>query len=407
MHEKPIVSERIVASGALAALPRILADYHLGTHLLIVHDGATRAAAGNQFFANLPQTLKSFFYSLDTPSHPSMRHVAEVMASATSAQATCIVAMGSGTINDICKLSAARLGLPYVVVATAASMNGYSSANASVMEDGKKRSFAANPPRVVIADLDILAAAPRRLARAGLGDTLCRTTVEADCLLSHHLFGTPYPADVFNYLRAHEAGLMAGASALRGNSSEYMGLLMQALLDAGDAMTVTGSSAVASQGEHMIAHTIEMLYGDECQAMHGEIIAVTTTSMRHLQQKMVLAQPKLREMAVNCAQFKRVFGNVRGDELMEIYQKKQLTASEVNDMNQRLSTQWPEIKRALGEVMIQGSAIDLAFMQASIGTHCQAIKLEEARYQSALSYAHLTRDRFTFLDLAAMMGRRA
>ena len=401
------LSKRVVGTDALAALSGVIADDGLGSRLLLMHDPATFAAAGERTLAKLPQSIETFSHSFGESTHASMANVQAVMAVAGDVTPSGLVAIGAGSINDIVKLAAVRLGLPYVTVATAASMNGYSSANASILVAGHKQSFVARPPRAVIADVDVLAAAPRRLARSGLGDTLCRTTVEADCLLSYYLFGTPYPIDAFAQFRRHEQGLIAGASSLRENSPEYMGLLMQALLDAGDAMTVTGSSAVASQGEHMIAHTIEMLYGDEHQALHGETIAVTSTNMRHLQQKMVLAQPKLRQMTANPAQFKRFFGNVRGEALLAIYEKKQRSASEIVEINERLAVQWPEIKAALAQVMIQGGAIDLAFMQAGVGTTCKAIGLDEARYQTALSYAHLTRDRFTFLDLAAMMGRRA
>ena len=400
-------SARMIGTKALAALPQIMADHQLGTRVLIVHDEATYAAAGQLLLANLPQTAETFFYSLGITPHATMVHVDAVMQVATDVQPSCIIAIGSGTINDICKLAAARTSLPYIVVATAASMNGYSAANASILQDKQKSSFAAIPPRAVIGDLDILAAAPKRLARAGLGDTLCRTTVEADCLLSHHLFGTPYPHASFLKLRGHEAGLIAGAAALREHSPSYIGQLMHALLDAGDAMTLTGSSAVASQGEHMIAHTIELLYGDEQKTLHGEMIAVSSTNMRHLQKKMILAQPKLAALQANPAQFKRFFGNVRGEALLEIYQKKLLSSEQVSEINARLASQWPDIRQALSDVIIHDGALDLAFMQANIGTRYDSIGLDEARYQTALSYAHMTRDRFTFLDLAVMMGRRA
>ena len=70
-------------------------------------------------------------------------------------------------------------------------------------------------------------------------------------------------------------------------------------------------------------------------------------------------------------------------------------------------TDWRGIRKDLAQVMISGSAIERTFIKANLGHTPQSIGLGEDRYQSALRFAYLTRDRFTFLDLAAMMGRRA
>src|SRR6185295_11866674 len=98
-----------------------------------------------------------------------------------------VVAVGSGTINDLCKLAAIARGCPQVVFATAPSMNGYTSLSASITEGGLKRSVRAATPVAAFFDLRVLAAAPIRLIRAGLGDSICRPTAQADWLLAHLL----------------------------------------------------------------------------------------------------------------------------------------------------------------------------------------------------------------------------
>ena len=104
-----------------------------------------------------------------------------------------VVAVGSGTINDTCKYATFQAGRPYVVFATAASMNGYASSTASVsLENGLKISLPAQAPRGLFVDLSVCAAAPAYLAAAGFGDCLCRTVAQIDWWMSHRLFGTPY-----------------------------------------------------------------------------------------------------------------------------------------------------------------------------------------------------------------------
>ncbi len=94
------------------------------------------------------------------------------------------VAIGSGTINDLTKYASALEGKPYCVFATAPSMNGYVSLTASITVHGHKLTLPAQAPSGAFFDLGVLADAPARMIRAGLGDSICRTTAQADWLLS-------------------------------------------------------------------------------------------------------------------------------------------------------------------------------------------------------------------------------
>ena len=111
---------------------------------------------------------------LEASPHPDLATVGLLRAATATADA--LVAIGSGTINDLCKYTAARTGKPYVVFATAPSMNGYTSMNAAITVDGHKKSLPATAPLGVFIDLGIFAKAPLRMIQSGLGDSLCRWT---------------------------------------------------------------------------------------------------------------------------------------------------------------------------------------------------------------------------------------
>ena len=70
--------------------------------------------------------------------------------SSSSARATApadaLIAVGSGTINDLCKYASALDRKPYVVFGTAPSMNGYTSVNAAITVGGLKKSLTAQAP---------------------------------------------------------------------------------------------------------------------------------------------------------------------------------------------------------------------------------------------------------------------
>lgn len=387
--------QRIVASGAAHALPHAIAAHGLGAQVGYVGDDTTLAIA--------PPPVGAAVYSLGKMPKALRSHADAVADSLHNVSG--LVAIGSGTVNDVTKLAAHRLGVPYIVLATAASMNGYASATASLIEGGHKQSFAATAPRAVLADLEILSRAPRRMARAGLGDTLCRSTVVADSYLSHAVMGTPFPREWFTRLQQHEPWLMQHAALLREGAPDFMEKLMHALLDGGDAMHATGSSAVASQGEHMIAHTLELMYGGELHdILHGELIAVTTSSMALLQHKMLLSEPRLVSLPREDTQFLRQFGRAQGAKLHAEYGEKVISEQRLAELD--FPALWPQIREEIESLVAPVQVIERAFVEAGLATRPEGIGLLADRYNAARSYAYLTRARFGFLDLAAMNARR-
>jgi glycerol-1-phosphate dehydrogenase [NAD(P)+] len=80
------------------------------------------------------------------------------------------VAVGSGTINDLTKLAAHRVGRPYIVAAIAASMDGYSAYGASITYRGSKQTFDCSASCAVVADLEVIAAAPPGTNAPGYAD---------------------------------------------------------------------------------------------------------------------------------------------------------------------------------------------------------------------------------------------
>ncbi len=374
--------------------------------LLLVSDENTWAAAGEMVHAKLAASHEVTELRLERGIRAT-QDLALNIADKASGQEM-ILAVGSGTINDVCKLAAHARHLPYAVVATAASMNGYTSANASLEIDGIKDSLPAQAPIAVFADIGVLTKAPVRLTRAGVGDTLCRTVVEADMLMSHLLLGTPYPAELFARLKRHETTLITGTfNTEQGQTPQFMTTLIEALLDSGDAMREFGSSAVASQGEHMIAHTLESRYGQEMHNLfHGELIAVASITSSLMQHRMMLSAPTVKSMPYELRQFETLFGKFHGQLLMERYQKKLLSAEQAIEINQKLVSGWPAIREALTAVMIPTKTLERAYIHSGLGTQPSQIGIADERYRYAASYAHLTRDRFTFLDLAAMNGKR-
>ena len=103
-----------------------------------------------------------------------------------------LVAVGSGTVMDICRYCAWKLDIPLVVCATVASMDGFCANVLSILVDGQKKSLTAIAPSLVIADLDIIRSAPLRLSVAGVCDILAKYTSLADWRIARLVSGEYY-----------------------------------------------------------------------------------------------------------------------------------------------------------------------------------------------------------------------
>ena len=405
----PAVATRLVAierslRGDEAAL---LGQLDLGGDLAVVADPTTWRVLGAQVAQALGARRATS--SVILPEHPHADDATVHHIRVQTAAAAALVAVGSGTINDLVKYAAHLDRKPYVCFATAPSMNGYTSLNAAITEAGVKKSLPATAPRGVFFDLEVLGRAPRRMIQAGLGDSICRPTAQADWLLAHLLLGQPYRALPFRLLVEDEAALLADPAPLLTGDPAAMRLLARILVLSGFGMAICGSSHPASQGEHLISHFIEMR-GDPAwpPSFHGEQVAVTTLTMARLQAAM-LADPAPRVAATTVGRdaMTAYYGAEMGADLWQSYRAKALDAAGAAAMNAKLASDWPEIRRAILAVHRPPAALAAALQRIGAPTRPADIHVPEAFYREAVLHAREIRNRYTFLDFAADAGRLA
>ena len=169
-----------------------------------------------------------------------------------------VLAVGSGTLNDMAKSVATRAGIPSGVLPTAASMDGYCSAGAALMREGFKVTDTVNPPAHVLVDADVIRTAPRIMTAAGFGDIVGKYTCLADWQLSHIINGEPIHKEAFAMMEQAREACMGAYEGLVRNESEAIEKLTSALLKAGLSMAMCGNSRPASGSEHHQAHFLEM-----------------------------------------------------------------------------------------------------------------------------------------------------
>lgn len=268
-----------VGSGVMQELPGILRD--LGaSHIFLVTDNYTYEAAGRQVEQLLDQAGLSYHkrvFQTETPLVPNEYALGSVLAAMTS-QDDMLLAVGSGTLNDVTKYVSARTGVPYVIAATAPSMDGYASTVAPTILDGFKTTLPAVYPAAIVADVDILKDAPMPMLTAGFGDIIGKFTSLADWRLSHQLNGEYYCPEVAGVIEAAVETCAANAKALAQREPQAIQAVTEALILSGLAMGMVGVSRPASGAEHQMAHYWEMdaLRRGEEHPLHGNAVGVGT-----------------------------------------------------------------------------------------------------------------------------------
>ena len=375
----------------------------LGKRVALIGDVDTYAALGDRVERALASRFTVQRVMLPRHPHADVQTIDAILAG-LDAGTEIVVAVGSGTINDLAKMVALARRLPQVVFATAPSMNGYTSVSASITEAGLKRSLRARTPVGVFLDLGVLAAAPMRLIRAGLGDSVCRPTAQADWLLAHLLLDRPYREAPFAMLVADEAVLFDHADALVAGDLAAIRALARTLVLSGFGTTTVGSSHPASQGEHLISHYLEMMKpADAPDVLHGEQIGVAAVEMASIQDSILVREspPQLQPSSVTRDDLVAHFGPALGDACWRELAPKLLDAARVIELDARLASRWPEIRARIAAVSVTPERIARVLSAAGAPTTPVELGYSDDLWGAAVMHAREIRDRYTFLDLMA------
>ncbi|MEM8665576.1 MAG: iron-containing alcohol dehydrogenase, partial [Pseudomonadota bacterium] len=188
------------------------------------------------------------------------------------------VSLGSGVINDVTKYAAFKLDRPYLCVATAASMDGYSSAGAPLSNAGFKKTVPCRAPLAILADLGIVAGAPAQMSGWGFGDLASKVPSGGDWIIADALGIEAIDDVAWPLVQDNLAGWLAAPEAVRAGDAASIADLFVGLTLSGLAMEFHGTSRPASGVEHQIAHMWEMesLMQDGERVSHGACVSVGT-----------------------------------------------------------------------------------------------------------------------------------
>lgn len=404
----------VMADGALARVPEVFKDCFKDQKAIIIADCNTWKAAGEEVFANMTEAGidTASFLIPDEHFHAEWPYV-EMVEAQIKFSGAIAVAVGSGVINDLCKLSSHHLGQSYLCVPTAASVDGYSSFGASISYQGLKQTFECPAPLAIVADASVIAAAPKEMTAAGFADLAAKIPCGAEWMIAD-LFGTePIVPEAWHVLQDVLDGILSDPEGVATGDRDAISDLFIGLTLSGIAMQIARSSRPASCTDHLFSHYLDMTghrYKGELQS-HGFQVAIGTLTMcaffdeflkmdltRLDVDKCVAAWPTLeqeRERALEL--FKDFVSPKLGYDSIGV---KYADAEGVRVQLTKVKEQWPELKKQYRAQVFTFEKMQRLFKIVGAPSDPSEIGVTREQLKSLVPFTQLMRYRINLLDLA-------
>lgn len=284
-----------IGSGVLKQLPAICDGYK---NILMVSDKNTYAACGAEAEKLLGDQVHHHLVMEDNGDViiPNEEKIDELSA-AVCDNTDLILGVGSGVINDLCKYVSFKKNLPYFIVATAPSMDGYVSVGAALILEGMKVTLNARPPKAVIADTTVLKDAPMDMLRAGYGDIIGKFSCLNDWKLSAVINGEYFCQVVYDLTMECAKNVSTMAQGVVKRDEATVGALMEALVAVGVAMSYVDCSRPASGSEHHLSHFFEItgILENKPYFAHGIDVAYSAIVTAQLREEILQTLPKAKD----------------------------------------------------------------------------------------------------------------
>lgn len=345
-HFCPIESVA-VENGALNCLPELLKRYQ---RVFVAADENTFGVCGQKVCDRLGKHLAGkLIYRREGLLVPDETAVNELRA-ALPIDADLVLGVGSGVINDICKYVTFEKHMDCAIVCTAPSMDGYASSGAAMITDGMKVTYTTHPPKVIIADVDIVKNAPMDMIRAGYGDIVGKYSSLNDWRLSNLINGEYFCREIYDLVLNVTDDIRDSVKGIVAREDAAIEALTKALILIGVTLSLLGSTRPGSGSEHHLSHFFEvvgLLRGEPC-FIHGTDVAYSTIVTAAMRERIcALSSPEFvqeREEARLDA-WQQIYGQIFGEitalqEEAGFYQK---------DLRHVYTEKWPQITAILSE----------------------------------------------------------
>jgi glycerol-1-phosphate dehydrogenase [NAD(P)+] len=328
------------------------------------------------------------------------------------------VAVGSGVINDLAKLSSEHLGRRYMIVGTAASMDGYTAYGASITFEGNKQTFDCRAPLGVVIEPGISAAAPSEMAASGYADLIAKVPAAADWMLADALGEEPIDEFAYNLLHDTLKESLSYPSEVHNREIKPTEMLAEGLIMSGFAMQAIQSSRPASGVEHQFSHYWDMedLCHEGKHVSHGFKVGIGTLVsaacfefiLNHDMDSIDIEActagwPGWDEME---NEIRTVFKDKPGhlSRALSETKAKYISADRLHDQLTTLKARWPELKEKISGYIFSYDHIYDSLRKVGAPYEPEMIGVSRERLRETFRGIPFMRSRYTIIDLIYRCG---
>ncbi len=403
-----------IRAGARYDAPELFGHLFGGSSCLVIADENTFPAAGQAVFDALKASGRKCHAPIVFEAeglYAEHSFVTRIQQSLLASDAI-PVAVGSGSINDLTKLAAHRCGRQYLAVATAASMDGYTAFGASITYEGSKQTFDCPAPVGVLADLEVIAAAPEGLNASGYADLVAKCPAGADWIVADGLGVDAIDRENWEMVQPRLRFWMADASGVRRRELEALRRLTTALMITGFAMQAACSSRPVSGAEHQFSHLWDMehhTYQGQTPS-HGFKVGIGSLASLSLYEALlsmdidrldveraICGWPSREAMEVEIAELFPIAA-LRRKALLESGEKY-IDGNALRSQLELLKRQWPTIRDRLSQQLISSSELSDMLSAAGCPIRPEQIGISRDRLRVSYRKALHIRRRFTIFDV--------
>ena len=397
------IKDVVIGKDAIKKLGTLAEDYK---SIIVVADTNTYAVCGKTVEEQIADKIQyTQVFQRDGVLIPDEFAIDELSAKITD-KTDLIIAVGSGVLQDLCKYVSFDRNLPYFVVATAPSMDGYASKGAAMIIGNMKVTYNAHVPRVIVADTNVLKTAPIDMIKSGYGDILGKFSCLNDWKLSHVINGEYICEYVYNLTYDMLNKTKDLGKLLIERNEDAIKILMEALVGVGIAMAYVGNSRPASGSEHHLSHFFEIvgILKNEPYFMHGTDVAYSAVYTQYLREQLLEIEfPEVTSKITNDQweqEIKRIYLNV-SEGVIELQNKiKMYDKSDIDVCIKK----WSEIKEVLKDAPSSSEMIE----------YLKSVELDVAEFEKmygkekindAIYYAKDLKDRYSVLWLYYLLTK--
>lgn len=398
--------------------PELFQRFFEGRKALIVADNNTWRVAGEavyDFFKAAGVPVERFLFE-EEEFHADWDHI-EQLDAAIDRSGAIVVSVGSGTINDLCKLCSHHHEQSYLTIPTAASVDGYTSFGASITKDNAKQTFSCPAPVAVLADVEVIAAAPKEMTAAGYADLAAKVPAGGEWMIADLVGTEPIVPEAWHILQDDLDELLSDPAGVAAGNLDAVGALFEGLILSGFAMQAARSSRPASCCDHLFSHILDMTHHRYKGKFvsHGFQVAIGTLIMCKVFDnffkvdvdaididKCVAAWPSLEEEQQRALALFTDFPAPRlgYESITQKYSDKEGVRRELT----LLKEQWPVLKKKLQDQLWPYEKMKECFRIAGAPYEPEMIGVDDAWIRYAFPVVQLMRFRYNLLDIAKRGG---